>query len=116
MPSTWKDRLSPTAAGLVSRAWVINEVESRGVDPPHQLALVDELVGYEPPRRHGLRNNFIFWVSALGAAMLANAVGLPGWSGFIVALLLFVWIARMLAVRTLRWRLDQLLADATKEE
>lgn len=116
MPATWMDRLSPTAAGLVSRAWVIDEVESRGVDPQHQSALVDELVVYEPPRRHGLRNNFIFWVGALGAGMLTNAVGLPGWSGFVAALLFFVWIGRQLAVRALRWRLDKLIAGAATEK
>lgn len=105
----WPDRLTPTAAGLVSRAWVVEEVAARGVDPQRRAALVDELVGYQPQRRHGLRNNFIFWASAFSAAMLSSAAGLPGWTGFVVVLLLFVWIARMLAVRALRWRLDQLM-------
>ncbi len=109
---SWPDRLTPTAVGLVSRAWVVDEVASRGVDRQRQAALIDELVGYEPPRRHGLRNNFIFWFGALGAALLARAIGLPGWSGFVAALLIFVWIARELAVRALRWRLDQLLAES----
>ena len=111
MPATWKDRLSPTAVSLVSRGWVINEVESRGVDPQRHPTLIDDLVAYEPERRHGLRNAFIFWVSVLGAALLAGAIGLPRWSGFVAALLIFVWIARELAVRALRWRLDQLLAE-----
>ncbi len=114
MPRT--DRITPTAVVLVSRAWVVSEVASRGVDQQRQAALVDELVGYEPPRRNGLRNNFIFWLCALGAALLARAVGLPGWSGFVAALLIFGWIARELAVRALRWRLDQLLADARTED
>ncbi len=109
----WPDRLTPTAVMLVSRAWVVSEVASRGVDPQRHAALIDELVGYEPPRKNGLRNNFIFWIFALSAASASRAVGLPGWSGFVAALLIFIWIARELAVRALRWRLDQLLTDAS---
>ncbi|MGH6608999.1 MAG: hypothetical protein ACRECQ_01960 [Burkholderiaceae bacterium] len=101
--------MSPTAAGLVSRAWVIDEVESRNVDVQRRAALIDELVGYEPPRRHGLRNSFIFWIGVFGASMLATAIGIPGWVGFVIALLFFIWVARELAVRALRWRLDQML-------
>jgi hypothetical protein len=111
MPSTWKDRLSPTAVGLVSRAWVIDQVESRGVDPQRRDVLIDELVGYEPPRTHGLRNNLIFWIGAFGAAMIARAIDLPGWLGFAAALVFFIWIGRELAVRALRWRLDRLLTE-----
>ena len=108
---SWPDRLTPTAVWLVSRAWVVNEVASRGVDPQRQATLIDELVVYEPPRQHGLRNSFIFWIVAIGAAGLAGAIGFPKWTGFAVALLFFLWVARELAVRTLRWRLDQLLAE-----
>ncbi len=111
---SWPDRLTPTAVWLVSRAWVVDEVASRGVDPQRQAALVDDLLVYEPPRRHGLRNSFIFWVVAFAAAGLAGAIGLPKWTGFAVALLFFVWVARELAVRALRWRLDQLLSDTER--
>lgn len=115
MPSTWRDRLTPTAAGLVSRAWVIDEIESRKVDAQRLTALIDELVGFEPPRQHGLRNAFIFWTGAFGAAAIASAVGLPGWTGFVGALVLFAWVGRELAVRALRWRLDQLLSEMTHQ-
>jgi hypothetical protein len=110
----WPDRLTPTAVLLVSRAWVVDEVASRGVDPQRQAVLVDELAVYEPPRRHGLRNTVIFWLVVVAAAGLASAIGLPKWTGFAVALLFFVWVARELAVRALRWRLDQLLADTQR--
>lgn len=108
----WRDRLTPTAVGLVSRAWVMREVERRVADAPTRARLVDELSFYEPPRRHGLRNNFIFWVGVLSAAALSRWIGLPGWTGFVAALLVFLWIARELAVRALRWRLDQLVDGA----
>ena len=110
----WPDRLTPTAVLLVSRAWVIDEVASRGVDPQRQAALVAELEVYEPQRRHGLRNTFIFWTVVIASSALAGAFGLPKWTGFAVALLFFVWVARELAVRALRWRLDQLLADTPR--
>jgi hypothetical protein len=35
----------------------------------------------------------------------------PRWTGFAVAVALFAWLARLLAVKALRWRLDQLLGD-----
>jgi hypothetical protein len=109
MQPGWRDRLTPTAVGLVSRAWVMREVARRVADAPTRTQLVDELSAYEPPRRHGLRNNFIFWVGVLSAAALSRWIGLPGWTGFVAALLAFLWVARELAVRALRWRLDQLL-------
>jgi hypothetical protein len=112
----WRDRLTPTAVGTVSRAWVMREVATRVADESRRARLVDELVSYEPPRRHGLRNNFIFWVGVLTAAALSRFVGLPGWTGFVAALLGFLWIARELAVRALRWRLDQLLAGESREQ
>jgi hypothetical protein len=111
----WRDRLTPTAVGTVSRAWVMREVANRVADEARRARLVDELVTYEPPRRHGLRNNFIFWGGVLGAAALSRLVGLPGWTGFVAALLGFLWVARELAVRALRWRLDQLLAGEAPE-
>lgn len=110
----WPDRLTPTAVWLVSRAWIIDEVASRGVDPQRRAALVDELVVYEPQRQHDLRNTFIYWLVVIAASMLAGAIGLPRWTGFAVAVLFFVWVARELAVRALRWRLDQLLADSNQ--
>jgi len=108
---SWPDRLTPVAVWLVSRAWVVDEVASRGIDPQRQAALVDELVLYEPPRRHGPRNTVIFWLVVIASVSLAGAIGLPRWTGFAVAMLFFIWVARELAVRALRWRLDQLLTD-----
>ena len=110
----WPDRLTPTAVWLVSRAWVVDEVASRGVDPQRQAVLVDELVVYEPQRRHGLRNTVIFWFVVIAAVALAGAIGLPRWTGFAVALLFFIWVVRELAARALRWRLDQLLSDTQR--
>jgi hypothetical protein len=110
MPSEFSDRLTPTAVGIVSRAWVIDEVEAREPDPSLRAALIDELVAYEPPRHHALRNMFLFWALAIGAANLAGELGLPGWTGFAAVVVLFAWLARLLAVKALRWRLDQLLA------
>lgn len=111
----WRDRLTPTAVGTVSRAWVMREVAGRVADESRRAFLVDELVIYEPPRRHGIRNNFIFWIGVLAAAALSQLVGLPGWTGFVAALLGFLWVARELAVRALRWRLDQLVAGDAAE-
>jgi hypothetical protein len=111
MPSELRDRFTPTAVGLVSRAWVIDEVEARVPDPSRRPALIDALIGYEPPRQHALRNMFLFWATAIAASWLAGAIDLPRWTGFIAALLLFAWLARLLAVKALRWRLDQLLAE-----
>lgn len=110
MPVRMQDRFTPTAAGLVSRAWVIREVERREADPARRDALVDELVGFEPPRQHGLRNMFVFWLFAIAASTLAGAIGLPRWWGFVAVVALFGWLARLLAVKALRWRLGQLLA------
>lgn len=113
MPTDLRDRLTPTAVGLVSRAWVIEEVEGRVADPARRPALIDDLVGYEPPRRHALRNMFLFWATAIAAAGLADLIGQPRWTGFVAVLVLFAWLARLLAVKALRWRLEQLLAGST---
>ena len=107
MQRRWQDRLTPTAAGLVSRAWVIDAVDAAGLDPRDRQRVIDDLQAFEPPRRNGMRNTVIFWVGVIGAAMLADAIGLPGWTGFVAALFGFTWIGRELAVRALRWRLDQ---------
>jgi len=112
MPIRTLDRFTPTAVGLVSRAWVIEEVERRVADGMRHPALIEELVGFEPPRTHGLRNMVLFWALAIGASGIADAIGLPPWSGFVAILLLFLWLARLLAVKALRWRLDQLLSSA----
>jgi hypothetical protein len=111
MAARLQDRLTPTAVGLVSRAWVIAEVERRSADPARHVALIDALVGYEPPRQHALRNMFLFWAVAISASTLAGALGLPRWSGFAAVVFLFAWLARLLAIKALRWRLDQLLAS-----
>jgi hypothetical protein len=109
MQSRLIDRFTPTTVMLVSRGWVIDRVnEIDGIDEATRHAWVDELCLYEPPRRHGMRNNVIVWVAALGAAMVADAAGLPGWSGFVAALLALTAMARVLAKRVLRWRLAQL--------
>lgn len=112
MPAEMRDRFTPTAVGLVSRAWVINEVERRIHDPTQRPAVVEDLVGFEPPRRHGLRNMFLFWLGAIAMSAFAGALGLPRWGGFVVAVLVFVWIARQLATRGLQWRLDQIVGGA----
>ena len=111
MPIELRDRFTPTAVGLVSRAWVIEEVEGRVSDPALRSALIDELVGYEPPRQHALRNMFLFWLTAIAASALAGELDFPRWTGFVGALALFAWLARLLAVKALRWRLDQWLAE-----
>ena len=111
MPSGLRDRFTPTAVGLVSRAWVVAEVERRVSDPALRPGLIDELVGYEPPRQHALRNMFLFWLTAIAASSLAGALDVPRWTGFVAALALFAWLARLLAVKALRWRLDQLLGE-----
>lgn len=116
MPTTLHDRFTPTAVGLVSRAWVVDEVEGRVPDPARRAALVEELVGYEPPRQHALRNMFLFWATAIAASALAGGLGLPRWWGFVAAVVLFAWLARLLAVKALRWRLDRLLADPSAAE
>jgi hypothetical protein len=105
----WLDRCTPTAAGLVSRAWVIDAVDEAGLPAPERARAIEELVAFEPPRRHGVRNTVIFWVGVIGAAMTADAIGLPGWVGFVAALLVFAAIGRELARRALRWRLGELV-------
>lgn len=103
------DYFTPTACGLVSRAWVIRCVGAvEGLDEATRRAWIDDLCSFEAPRMHGARNAVLFWVSAIGAALLADAAGLPGWSGFVAALVAFPGLARALATRTLRWRLTQL--------
>lgn len=115
MPVRTQDRFTPTAVGLVSRAWVIEEVERRVAEPARRAALIDELVGYEPPRQHALRNMFLFWAAAIAASGLAGWAGLPRWSGFVVVVVLFGWLARLLAVKALRWRLEQLIGGPAEE-
>jgi hypothetical protein len=111
MPATLLDRFTPTEILLVSRGWVIDAVEAvEGADDAQRARWVEELIAYNPPRRNGLRNNFIVWTVALGAAMVADAMGFRPWTGFVAAILVFLRIGRSLAVRTLRWRLDQLRA------
>jgi hypothetical protein len=39
-------------------------------------------------------------------------VDLPRWSGFAAAVVLFAWLARLLAIKALRWHLDRLLAPS----
>ena len=105
----WIDRLTPTAVLLVSRAWVLREVAALpGLDDLQRARLSDELISYEPERRHGLRNNFIAWLIMLGGAGLAELIGAAHWVGFVVGLLIVLLLARELAVRALRWRLAQL--------
>jgi len=113
MRPTPGDRLTPTAVGVVSRAWVIALVlRVPALSDAERRQLVDQLCEYQPPRRHGLRNQFIAWATLLGSAMVFSAAGLPGWAGFVLALALLVALARRLAVQALRWRLEQLLAQA----
>ncbi len=105
------DRLTPTAVLLVSRAWVLREVAALpDIDEARRVQLVDELIGYEPERHHGLRNNFIAWLIMLGGTGLARLAGVAPWLGFVAGLLLVLLLARQLAVRALRWRLAQLTA------
>jgi hypothetical protein len=107
----WIDRLTPTAVLLVSRAWVLREVAAvPGIDEGRRAELTDELIGYEPERRHGLRNNFVGWLIMLGGTGLAHLIGVPPWLGFVAGLLVVVLLARAVAVRALRWRLAQLAA------
>lgn len=112
MQVEWSDRFTPAAAGLVSRAWIIRAVGRHAPDPVTRARWTDLLLTYEPPRRHALRNNFVFWLTAIGASALAGALGLPPWSGFVAVVLLFLWLARVLAVRALEWRLQQLIAGS----
>lgn len=103
------DRLTPAAVLLVSRAWVLREVAALpAIDDARRAELVDELIGYEPERRHGLRNNFISWLIMLGGTGLARLAGIAPWIGFVAGLLVVLLLARQLATRALRWRLRQL--------
>ena len=111
MAARLQDRFTPTAVGLVSRAWVIEEVERRVSDRARHAALIEELVGYEPPRQHALRNMFLFWAFAISASALAGALGFPRWSGFVAVVVLFAWLARLLAIKALRWHLDRLVSE-----
>jgi hypothetical protein len=105
----WTDRLTPTEVLLVSRAWVLREVDALpGLSEARRAELADELIGYEPERRHGLRNNFIGWLIMLGGTGLAQLAGVPPWLGFVAGLLVVLLLARAVAVRALRWRLAQL--------
>ncbi len=110
MPARLIDFVTPTAALLVSRAWVLREVEAiEGLDEASRVRLVDELTSYAPERRNGLRNSFIAWVLMLGGAMLARLLGVTPWLGFVAGFLIVLVLARLLAERALRWRLAQWL-------
>jgi NADH:ubiquinone oxidoreductase subunit 4 (subunit M) len=64
-----------------------------------------------------VRNTVIFWIGVIAAPMTADAIGLPGWVGFVAALLVFAGIGHELAKRALRWRLGELMrqrADPTQ--
>lgn len=112
MPVSRLDYLTPTAVGLVSLAWVKKEVARQpALSDAARLRLVDELVGFEAQRAHGIRNNIIVWSALLGSAMLFESVGAPAWAGFALALSLLLYVARVLAVRTLRWRIAQWVAE-----
>jgi hypothetical protein len=107
-----KHHLTPTASMLVSRGWVLREVERvPELNRAERNELVDALCAWELPRNNSLRNNFIVWMSLLGMAMLFGALDLPGWLGFVIAMAGLLGVARALAVRQLRWKLGQLLRD-----
>lgn len=109
----WIDHVTPTAALLVSRAWVLREVAAvPGLTPARRAALVEALIAYEPERRHGLRNNFIAWMLMLGGTGVARLVGIAPWLGFVAGLLVVLWLARLLTERALRWKLAQLVAES----
>lgn len=116
MPTRLLDHLTPTASAIVSRGWVIKSVEAvGGIDESTRRAWIDDLCAYEPVHTHGARNNVMFWMSAIGGAMLSDALGLPGWTGFVVVLVVFTGLARALAKRTLRWRLGKLQAQRAEQ-
>jgi hypothetical protein len=115
MKARWLDRLTPTAVMLVSRGWVLDEVARvPDLDEATRARLVEALIAYEPPRQHGVRNNLIVWFTLLGSAMLATELGVPGWWGFGLALAALFAVARVLAVRTLRWHLAELLRQTRR--
>jgi hypothetical protein len=112
MRPTPLDRIAPVAVGVVSRAWVLREVAAvQGLDAAARRRLVDALSEYQPPRRRPMRDNVIAWVVLLGGAMLFNALDLPGWIGFVLGLVALTAVARLLAVRALRWRMAQWLDE-----
>ena len=112
MSPTLADHLTPTAAMLVSRGWVMREVERvPDLERNERNRLVEALVAWEPPRKNGTRTNAIVWLVLIGMAMLFGAIGLPGWLGFLIALGALVAVGRELAVRQLRWKLGQLLRE-----
>ena len=114
MKARWIDRITPTAVFLVSRGWVLSEVARvPGLTEAERERLVEDLIAFEPPRRHGARNSLFVWFTLLGAAMLATELGLPGWWGFLPALVALLLLARVLAVRALRWRLQILLDESS---
>ncbi|MDZ7651540.1 MAG: hypothetical protein U5L03_02670 [Burkholderiaceae bacterium] len=113
MTPTLGDRFTPTAVGVVSRAWVIGEVmRVPALSDARRRQLVDQVCDYQPPRKYGLRDNFIAWLILLGGAALFNTLDLPGWIGFVIGLAVLTALARVLAVKALRWRLQRLLAEA----
>lgn len=117
MQPTLLDRLTPTAVGVVSRAWVLREVAAvPGLDASARWRLVDVLSAYQPPRRQPMRDNAIAWAVLLGGAMLFNALDLPGWIGFVLALVALTAVARVLATRALRWRLARWLETRQDDE
>ena len=110
LPIRAVDFATPTAVLLVSRAWVLREVNTvTGIDAARRAELADALCAYEPERRNGLRNNFIAWIIMLGGSALAPLASLPAWLGFASGVLVVLALARALATRTLRWRLAQLI-------
>jgi hypothetical protein len=112
MQVRWLDRITPTAVLLVSRGWVIDEVARVPDLHAHERdRLVEELIAYEPPRRHGLRNNFIVWLTLITLSWLASRVGLPAWVGFAAGLLILIAVARALAAGALRWYLRKRVTE-----
>ncbi|MCS7102148.1 MAG: hypothetical protein NZL99_10675, partial [Burkholderiaceae bacterium] len=66
MRITWRERCTPTAIGLVSRAWVIARVQGvDGLDEATRAEWIEALCAYEPPRENWLRNRWLFWAAAL---------------------------------------------------
>jgi hypothetical protein len=87
MSPTLIDRLTPTAVGLVSRAWVLREVAAvPGLDAGARRRLVDVLSAYQPPRRQPMRDNAIAWAVLLNRAAMVcrrtrgNAAAAARWS------------------------------------
>jgi len=55
-----------------------------------------------------LRNNFIAWILMLGGTGIARLIDVEPWIGFVAGILIVLYLARLLAVKALRWKLDQL--------